>query len=72
MPVEMKSVDSTNVAAVGHDSETNTLHVRFKNGGTYQYHDVDAEKHQALLSASSIGSYVHNHIKGQHKHSKNG
>jgi hypothetical protein len=70
--MEFKSVKSSNIDAVGHDPETNTLHVRFKNGGTYAYQGVDAEKHSALMSADSVGAFLHAHIKGKHAHSKVG
>lgn len=70
--MDFKSVKSSNVAAIAHDPETNTLHVRFKNGGTYAYQGVDAEKHAALMSADSVGSFLHAHIKGKHPHSKAG
>ena len=67
---EFVSVASSNIDAIKHDSKTNTLHVRFKGGGVYAYQGVDAEKHAALMNASSIGSYLHAHIKGKHAHSK--
>lgn len=60
-------VVSSNVAAVGHDPATSTLHVRFKSGKTYAYHGVPAEKHQALLSAASIGVHLNKFIKPGHR-----
>lgn len=68
--MELKPVESSNIAAVGHNAETNELHVRFKNGGVYKYAGVDADKHKALMAADSIGSYIHANIKGKHAHSK--
>ena len=64
--MEFKSVKSSNVDAIMHNPETNQLHVRFKSGGTYIYDGVDAEKHSALMSADSIGGYIHAHVKGKH------
>lgn len=60
-------VTSSNVAAVAHDPATNTLHVKFKNGGTYAYHGVTADEHHALLHAPSVGAHLHHHIKAKYK-----
>lgn len=71
MPVEMKPVKSSNISAVGFDPETKELHVAFSNGTRYVYHDVDADKHQKLMSADSVGGHFHAHIKnGGHKFTK--
>lgn len=50
-------VSSTSIASVGYDPDTETLEVEFTNGGVYQYDDVSAEQHAALLAAPSIGKY---------------
>lgn len=64
-------VKSSNISAIGHDPETKTLHVAFSNGTRYVYHDVDAEKHAALMKADSVGSHFHAHIRsGGHKFTK--
>lgn len=65
--VDMQPVKSSNVEAIGHDPDTNTLHVRFKGGDLYHYHDVDAEKFAALKAAPSVGSHLHQHIKAKHQ-----
>lgn len=70
MAVEMKPVKSSNICAIGFDPETKTLHVAFSNGSVYRYHDVDAEKHAALMKADSVGGHLNAHIKGAHKFSK--
>lgn len=62
--IERQPVDSSNVRSVGHDPETNRLHVEFKNGSVYEYAGVPASEHQALKNAPSVGSYLHQHIKG--------
>ena len=71
--MDFKSVKSSNVDAIAHDAETNTLHVRFKGGGAvYAYQGVDAAKHAALLAADSVGGFLNSQIKGKHAHSKVG
>lgn len=65
---EMVPVQSSNVKAVGYDADKSELHVQFHNGGHYRYLGVSPEKHRALMAASSVGSHLHSHIKGQHRH----
>ena len=66
MSVEMKPVESSNVAAIGHDSDADELHVQFRSGATHVYGGVDAEKHQELLDAPSIGSHLSRVIRINH------
>jgi hypothetical protein len=68
--MDWQSVVSSNISELAHDPETNTLGVKFKNGGTYYYQGVDATKYNALLKADSIGKHLHEHIKGKHEFSK--
>lgn len=56
-------VTSSNIASIGHDPDTNTLEVEFKNGTVYQYSDVPATVHAELMAASSHGTYFNAHIK---------
>lgn len=68
--IELHPVESSNIEAVGHDPATNTLRIRFKSGGTYDYADVTAKKHQEMLSAESLGQHFHRQIRGRHKFTK--
>jgi hypothetical protein len=61
--VNLVPVQSSNVAAVGHDAKTNELHVEFKNGTRYVYEGIDAARHAELMAAPSIGSHLHGVIK---------
>jgi hypothetical protein len=54
---------STAIAAVGHDPETNTLHVRFHSGRTYAYPGVSAEAHGKFMDAESLGKHFSKHIR---------
>lgn len=56
-------VTSGNCASVGYDVTTSILEVEFRRGGVYQYFDVPASEHAALLAASSVGGYLDAHIK---------
>ncbi len=64
-------VKSSSILSIGHDPQTNTLEVEFANGGIYQYADVTAEHHAALLAAESLGKHFQTHIRGgKFQHSK--
>ena len=65
---QMHAVRSTNVEAVGHDGAD--LHVKFKGGAHYVYHDVPDATFRALMASDSIGLFVHTHIKGKFPHRK--
>lgn len=66
----MTPVKSSHIKEIGHDPVTNTLHMRFTDGGLYHFAGVSAEKHAALMAADSIGSHFAKHIKGKHEHTK--
>jgi hypothetical protein len=68
--IDRAPVSSSNVKSVGHDPETNTLAVEFKDGSIYHYHDVPKDVHEGLVAAKSIGGYIHANLKGIYKHSK--
>jgi hypothetical protein len=57
-------VTSSNVAAIGYESGSSTLYVRFHHGGTYAYSGVSASVHAAFMSAGSKGQYLAYQIKG--------
>ena len=67
--VEMKSVDSSNISAVGYDERLKKLHIEFSSG-TYMYHDVPKDVYEDLLSAPSKGKFVHKSIRGTYDYSK--
>ena len=63
--MDMTPVKSSNIAAVGHEGDT--LHVQFKNGKTYAYEGVSADKHQALMTAESPTKHLNAEIRPAHK-----
>ncbi len=68
--MEMISVESSNIDKIGHDEDSNTLQIEFKNGGTYQYFDVENNIYEAMLNANSKGKFLHANIKGAYRYSK--
>lgn len=63
--IEMKPVlHSSNVKARGYDIETQTLHIEFVNGSTYEYDDVPPDVVAAFDNAKSKGAFPRTHLKG--------
>lgn len=65
--IPLHQVESSQIAAIGHDPETNTLAIQFKaksgEGSVYHYANFDADAFAALKGAESIGSHFGQHIK---------
>lgn len=66
MELEKIFVSSSNVEAIGYDSESETLKVWFLNGSAYQYLSVPFAIFEGLKDAPSVGSYLHQNVKGQY------
>jgi len=65
--MQLHPVESSNIAAVGHDPDTNRMVVQFKNGGLYEYPDVPVSEYQLLMSAESVGRYYSANIRGKYE-----
>jgi len=52
---------------VGYDANMQILEVVFNTGDRYQYLDVPASEYEALMSAESLGQYMHKHIIGHYR-----
>jgi hypothetical protein len=64
MPLpEMQSVSSSNVAAVGYDTENQSVYVQFLNGSIYAYKGVPEYEFENLRTAQSVGSYINRNYK---------
>lgn len=68
--MEMISISSTNIAAVGYDENSQTLQVEFNNGTRYQYFDVPEQVFMNLKDAGSPGGYFASNIKGVYRYSR--
>lgn len=66
--IELEVVESSQINAIGHDPETNTLAIQFKSFrgdvlSTYHYANFSEEKFAEFKGAESIGRYFGKHIK---------
>lgn len=62
--MQLTTIDSTMLYAVGYDEASQTLDVVFRTGGIYRYVGVPYEVYQALLVAPSAGRYMQDHVIG--------
>ena len=64
--MQMQSVVSSDIRAIGYDENSLTLRIEFKNGGVYEYFAVPASVHSDLMDASSHGKYFHRYIRDKY------
>jgi predicted small secreted protein len=60
--MQLTTVESSMIHAVGYDEDENELEVVFNNGGIYRYKNVDKEEYEGLMDAESKGQYMRAHI----------
>ncbi len=65
LDIAMTAVSSKQIKAIGYSEEHQTLAVQFNHGigALYQYPNVTAEMHAALIGAESIGKAFGIHIQ---------
>jgi hypothetical protein len=66
----LQPVNSSSLAAVGYETDTQTLTVEFHNGGTYEFFDVPESAYQELMAAGSHGEYFARNIRGRYRYAK--
>jgi hypothetical protein len=63
----MTPVRSSKLQAVADDTGSRTRFVQSRSAATYEYRDVEPEKHEALMSARSVGRYFTKQIRDQYQ-----
>ncbi len=66
----VKVPDSSFIDAVAYDDEMETLYVRFKQYGVYEYYNVPESEYRKMLKAPSVGKYFHNFIKPKFEYAR--
>ena len=61
--MERSLVNSSAVRSVGYDPAQKILEVEFQNGSVYQYLEVPEATYADLMTASSQGRFVDEHVK---------
>lgn len=70
MPVALKPVASSSIAAHGYDLASRTLAIRFKSGTRYDYADVPPEIAEQFAKHESAGRAFRTLIFGKYNHVK--
>ena len=60
--MELVTVDSSMIHAVGYDLEKEELEVIFNSGKIYRYEGVSSKAYEGLLAAGSKGRYMRSNI----------
>lgn len=66
--MERTPVTSSNIRAIGYDSDSQTLEVEFNHGAVYQYAGVPQDEHDGMMNADSKGKYLNANIKGHYSY----
>jgi hypothetical protein len=61
---------SSNIGRFAYDEESQELVVEFKNGTSYVYFDVPHRVFSEWCTASSVGQYFSQHIRGTFRYAK--
>ena len=68
--MRLRPVDSEMLIAAGYDQESRILKVINRTGGTYRYKNAPSYGYDELMSAESIGQYMHKHIIGHYDYER--
>lgn len=70
MPIDWHSVYSSTVAEVGHDKDTQELHVIWQRGKRTHsiYEGVSRAEFDSLSTDFSVGKAIHQRVKGVYPH----
>ena len=68
MPIEWRNVYSSNVTAIGYNSDTKEMVVQWTRGKASTYMGVPADVADEAQRAYSVGSYINENIKPNYKH----
>lgn len=68
--MRLRAVQSEMLDLVGYDARSHVLEVVFNTGDRYRYLDVPPAEYEGLMSAESIGQYMHKHIIGRYDYER--
>lgn len=64
--MERTPVSSSNISAIGYDTDSQVLEVEFTNGAVYSYSGVPSDEYEGFMNADSKGKYLHANIKNRY------
>lgn len=69
--IKRHAVESSHIASIGYDPDTETLEIEFHKGGTYQYSNFPENLWVEFENSESKGKYFHRNIrKGGYDYAK--
>ena len=68
--MKRQTVESSNLASIGYDSENEILEIEFNHGGIYQYFDVPHDVYEELMNAESHGKYFSANIRNDYEYQR--
>jgi len=68
MPIQHRKVFSSHIDRVGYDAASGELHVTYNSGRVAIYQGVPPGVASQVTGAVSIGSAMHEHIRGRYNH----
>ena len=64
--MERIPVTSTDIRAIGYDTDNQILEIEFNSGSVYDYANVPQGEYDGIMSADSKGKYFHANIKNRY------
>ena len=65
--IQRISVSSSAINSIGSDGSTQTLQIEVSGGEIYDYRNVPANVHRAMMAAPSKGKFFHRSVKNQYR-----
>lgn len=72
MAIQARSFFSSHVQHVLYDDVKKELAVTYKNGTTSVHGDVPSHVADKIMTAESVGTALHAHVRGKYEHSYKG
>ena len=66
----IETPESSHIARIGYESESQVMTIVFARGESYQYFDVPAEVFEQMKSAPSKGQFLAQAIKGAYRYAR--
>jgi hypothetical protein len=66
--LDWKEVESSNIFAIGYDTDKSELHIKFNTGAEYAYFGVAKDTFDNLMDAPSKGKFFAAEIKGKYEY----
>jgi hypothetical protein len=61
--MDRTTVESSTIAEIGYEAETQTLEITFCNGRPYRYFGVPVSLHRAFMACDSKGKFFNENIR---------